>query len=563
MRIRYHIGLMALVFAALLSFHPVHAQFVQQGPKLVGTGAVGLSVQGNSVSLSTDGNTAIVGGFGDNGSAGAAWVWTRSGGVWTQQGNKLVGSGGVGLGQQGIAVALSGDGNTALVGGTLDNGATGAAWVWTRSGGVWTQQGNKLVGSGGVGAGRQGIAVALSGDGNTALVGGFTDNGNAGAAWVWTRSGGVWTQQGAKLVGTGAVGIATQGASVCLSADGNTAIIGGSNDNGSIGAAWVWTRSGGVWTQQGPKLVGTGAVGGSLQGSSVALSADSNTALVGGFGDNGSAGAAWVWTRSGGVWTQQGAKLVGSGAVGSAFQGASVSLSSDGNTALIGGIADNGGIGASWVWTRTGGVWTQLGTKLVGSGAVGAASQGTSVSLSPDGTTAIVGGASDNVNVGAAWIFVPSVVASADVSITKAVVGVPPFPAGANLTYIIAVTNSSPAPASNVVVTDTLPAGSTLVSATPSLGHCSGTTTVTCSLFNLSNAGHPTISLVMTTPAAPGVVVNTASVTATESDPNAANNSSTSTITTVPAASIPAASAWTLMALAGMLALLGGMKIRN
>jgi hypothetical protein len=98
-----------------------------------------------------------------------------------------------------------------------------------------------------------------------------------GAAWVFTRSNGVWTQQGGKLVGTGAVGVggAYQGQSVALSADGNTAIVGGYGDNNYIGAAWVYTRSNGVWTQQGSKLVGTGAVGGVIhQGLSVALSAD-------------------------------------------------------------------------------------------------------------------------------------------------------------------------------------------------------------------------------------------------------------------------------------------------
>jgi len=63
-----------------------------------------------------------------------------------------------------------------------------------------------------------------------------------GAAWVFTRSGGVWSQQ-AKLVGTGVVGsYADQGQSVSLSADGSTAIIGGPRDNGSIGAAWVFTQ---------------------------------------------------------------------------------------------------------------------------------------------------------------------------------------------------------------------------------------------------------------------------------------------------------------------------------
>jgi hypothetical protein len=152
-----------------------------------------------------------------------------------------------------------------------------------------------------------------------------------------------------------------------LSADGNTAIVGGAADSSGIGAAWVFIRNGGVWTQQGPKLVGTGAVGAAQQGNSVALSADGNTAVIGGNIDNANAGAAWVFTRSGGVWTQQGAKLVGTGAAGAAGQGFSVALSADGNTMLSGGIAD-GGLGATWVFTRSGGVWTQQGSKLVGTG---------------------------------------------------------------------------------------------------------------------------------------------------------------------------------------------------
>jgi hypothetical protein len=202
-----------LIFASLLfSSQLAPAQFTQQGPKLVGTGAVGLAGQGWSVALSSDGNTAIVGGWADNSNAGAAWVYTRNGGVWTQQGSKLVGTSAVGTPQQGVSVALSADGNTAIVGGpddnpgTSNNSGTGAAWVFTRSGGVWTQQGSKLVGTGAVGSALQGYSVALSDDGNTVIVGGPGDNSNAGAAWVYTRSGGVWTQQGSKLVGIGAAG---------------------------------------------------------------------------------------------------------------------------------------------------------------------------------------------------------------------------------------------------------------------------------------------------------------------------------------------------------------------
>ncbi|MGB2868590.1 MAG: T9SS type A sorting domain-containing protein [Bacteroidota bacterium] len=385
-----------------------NAQFAQQGTKLVGTGAVGYALQGQSVSLSSDGNTAISGGDFDNTGIGAAWVWTRSGGVWTQQGGKLVGTGGVYESHQGWSVSLSSDGNTAIVGGYVDNSYAGAAWVWTRSGGVWTQQGGKLVGTGAVGAAQQGWSVSISPDGNTAIIGGYTDNSNAGAAWVWTRSGGVWTQQGSKLVGTGAVGGAShQGTGVSISSDGNTAIVGGNNDNSGVGAAWVWTRSGGVWTQQGNKLVGTGGVEGVIsQGWSVSLSSDGNTAIVGAYGDNNAVGAAWVWTRSGGVWTQQGSKLVGTDGVSfPIYQGYSVSISSHGDTALVGGFNDNHGIGAAWVWTRSGGAWAQQGSKLLGTGAVGNAWQGWSVALSSDGKTAIVGGDYDDSYQGAAWIY--------------------------------------------------------------------------------------------------------------------------------------------------------------
>jgi hypothetical protein len=135
-------------------------------------------------------------------------------------------------------------------------------------------------------------------------VGGFADNSYTGAAWVYARTGAAWTQQGGKLIGTGAVGYADQGHSVALSADGNTAIVGGPRDNSFTGAAWVYARAGTVWTQQGNKLVGTGAVGSAMQGSSVALSADGNTAIAGGRADNRVTGAAWVHTRSNGTWTK-------------------------------------------------------------------------------------------------------------------------------------------------------------------------------------------------------------------------------------------------------------------
>ena len=384
------------------------APSVQQGNKLVGTGSVGMTRQGGVVALSADGNTAIVGGMYNNSNEGGAWVYTRSGNTWAQQGGKLLGTGAVGAAYQGSSVAISADGNKVVIGGFGDNASQGAVWIFTRSGNVWSQEGNKLVGTGGIGLGKQGGAVGMSGDGNTIIVGGWGDNNEQGAAWVFKWTGSVWVQQGNKLVGTGAVGNAQQGMSVGLSADGRTAIIGGMADNSSQGGAWIFTGDGlGNWTQEGNKLVGTGAVGAARQGVSVAISADGNTAIVGGNYDNGSQGAAWVYTRSGNTWSQQGNKLVGSGASGTfIYQGQSVSISADGNTVVIGGPSDNNAQGASWVFTRSGNAWTQQGTKLVGSGSIGPlVGQGSGVALSADGRTMMLGGYYDDNDLGAAWAF--------------------------------------------------------------------------------------------------------------------------------------------------------------
>ena len=426
-----------MVLTALLcAMQPATAQFTQQGPALLGNGESGSSYQGYSVAVSGDGNTLIMGGPYDASNIGAAWIFTRSNGVWSQQGTKLVGTGSVvnsscsGV-EQGTSVALSTDGNTAIVGGPNDNGCIGAAWVFTRSGTTWNQQGSKLVGNDYAAYPHIGSSVALSADGNTAIIGALGDNSFAGAAWIFTRSNGAWGQQGSKLVGSGAYNGrdgAEQGFAVALSGDGNTAVVAAPFDGranvalyGGVGAVWVFTRSGIIWTQQGSKLGGNDVVNGQYyyaeQGRSVAVSNDGNTLIFGGPYDNysnGGPGAAWIFTRSNGAWSQQGSKLVGSGYVLSTgcaeancvLQGWSVGLSSDGTTAFVGGSRDatNGAVtGAVWAFTRScGGAWSQLGSKLVGTGASGNAQEGYAVALSNLGTTGVVGSFNDQ----GAWVFV-------------------------------------------------------------------------------------------------------------------------------------------------------------
>jgi hypothetical protein len=100
--------------------------------------------------LFTDGNTALIGGAGDNNGVGAAWVFARDGAVWAQQDYKLAADS---FGQ-GAAVALAGDGNIAVIGAPSDGACdpflescVGATWVFQRINGVSTQQ-EKLLGTG-------------------------------------------------------------------------------------------------------------------------------------------------------------------------------------------------------------------------------------------------------------------------------------------------------------------------------------------------------------------------------------------------------------------------------
>lgn len=124
---------------------------------------------------------------------------------------------------------------------------------------------------------------------------------------------------------------------------------------------------------------------------------------MGGFGDNSDAGAVWIFSQNGGVWTQVGSKLTGTGAVGAARQGFAAALSASAGTAALAGYEDNAFSGAAWVFSQSGGAWSQFGSKLFGSGAVGPAEQGSALALSASGTTLIEGGAFDNAGAGAAW----------------------------------------------------------------------------------------------------------------------------------------------------------------
>ncbi|HVU63358.1 MAG TPA: hypothetical protein VHC70_05245 [Phycisphaerales bacterium] len=365
---------------------------------------------GYSVAISGDGNTAMVGAYTDSGGLGGVYAYSRNGSSWVQQGARFTPTGGAGPVQYiGSAIALSNDGNTAVIGAYGDTMSRGAAYMYVRSGGVWSQQGPKIVPTGGAGAAQFfGFSVAISADGNTAIIGAQGDAGYLGAAHIFVRSNGAWSEQGSKLVPVGGIGVVQYfGSSVALTADGNGALVGASGDNFYLGAAYWFTRSGTTWTLQGSKVLPADGNGSPLYfGATAALSADGTTAAIGSYADSNFIGAVHIFTRSGTTWTQQGAKLVPTGNTGAGRLGAAISLSADGNVLLAGARSDDGYIGAAHVFRRTAGTWSQRGNKLV-SPDTGGGEFGGSVAISADGGRGMVGAPAASTQAGAAYALGP------------------------------------------------------------------------------------------------------------------------------------------------------------
>jgi hypothetical protein len=317
--------------------------------------------------------------------AGAVYVFARTGSTWTQQAYiKASNTGEAGKedeiadgDQFGFSLALSDDGNTLAVGAIAEDGpdnavqSAGAVYVFNRTGRTWSQQ--AYVRASNPSAGDFfGYSVALAADGNTMAIGSFEDDGpddrsnGIGAIYVFRRSGGAWSQD-AYLTASNAEPADSVGVSVAISLDGNTIVSGsldedclctgvnpndGSNDRASdtsAGAVYVFTRTGTMWRQQAYiKASNTGKA--DWFGSRLALSGDGNTIAVGsqledsaareinGKQDDESAqeaGTVYVFTRMGDSWTQQ-YYLKGTNTEAFDEFGSSVSISRDGRIIAIG-----------------------------------------------------------------------------------------------------------------------------------------------------------------------------------------------------------------------------------
>jgi uncharacterized protein (TIGR03437 family) len=389
---------------------------------------------GCSVSVNVD--TAVIGAFGRNNQQGSAYVLVRNGTVWTQQ-QELTASDGAAGDLFGHSVSVSGD--TAVIGAFGRSSQSGAAYVFVRSGGVWSQQ-QELTAPDGRASEAFGVSVSVSGD--TAVIGAYNTDSDRGAAYVFVRSGGVWSQQ-QKL--TAADGAASDQFGLSVSVSGDTAVVGALGKNANRGAAYVFSRSGGVWSQQ-QELTASDGVTGDWFGSSVSV--DGDTIIIGAedktVNSASQQGAAYLFVQSGGIWNQQQELTASDGAPNDIF-GSSVSVSGD--TAAIGAEDAGGGVqGAAYVFMRNGWAWTQQ-QELTASDAGVDGFFGKSISVSGD--TAVIGSDGKSFE-GAAYVFVlitpttPQTIAFA--ALANQQIGAAPFAVGATASSGLPVSFASLTP---------------------------------------------------------------------------------------------------------------------
>ena len=359
-------------------------------------------------SVAVSGDTVLVGAYRTDSWEGSAYVFVRTGATWAQQ-QVLLPADATYWKQFGYSVALEDD--TALIGANADDelgNDRGAVYVFQRTGGVWTQQ-QKLAAPDFATGDQFGTGVAFSGD--TALVGAQVhkvgENSGQGAVYAFVRSNGVWTLQQEFSASDG--GAADYfGTRVAL--DGDTALVGEQQQHSGAdvipSAAYVFVRSSGTWTQQAKVTASDGEVRDDY-GAALAVSGD--TAIIGApVHDVASVydqGQAYVYTRSGTVWTER-AKLTASDGAGWDDFGADIAL--QGDTAIIGALGDDVDAvdqGSAYVFVRSGSAWNQQNQLAASDGAWGD-QFGTAVAI--DGDTVLVGAYQHLVNtvrVGAAYAF--------------------------------------------------------------------------------------------------------------------------------------------------------------
>lgn len=372
---------------------------------------------GQAIDIDGTGTRVVVGAILGNSNFGCAYVFVRSGNAWIQE-QKIVGTDTVNGDQLGCSVAIDGTGTRIAVGARqADPGGTsnaGAVYIFSRSGSVWTQE-QKLIASDKATSDALGYSVCMDGTGTRVVGGamGVPAGSSAGAVYVYVRSGTTWTFE-QKFTGSDTVNGNQFAYSVNIDSTGTRIVAGAwaatvSGVTGS-GASYVFTRSGSVWSQE-AKIVASDLTAGANFGYYVNIDDTGSRCVVGARNIASSAGAVYIFTRSGTTWSQE-QKITASDASANSFFGYSVAFNSDATSLIVGAfratVNGQANAGAVYHFTRSGTVWTQQ-TKITASDNVTNKYFGNDVAWASSSTRIAVAAYQDSDGgfslAGAAYIF--------------------------------------------------------------------------------------------------------------------------------------------------------------
>lgn len=293
-------------------------------------------LQGWSVSLSGDGNTLAIGAPNDSDVfhyTGKVYIYVKSGNSWSFQ-EALVPTGDL-ITQQsdyfGYSISLSNDGNVLVAGGPGYDTTpifVGATWVFRRTGTSWTQDAGPIISyyENPLDTVYVGQSVDISSDGNTFVTTGVIPILDySSVIFVYTYIGNSWIKYTQIMIEIDSVNYYLP---VSISGDGNTIIFGRSTNNSIVGTVDIFVKIDGIWTYQ-TTLLGTGTA--ISQGITVSLSYDGNTAAFTGYTNEGS--NLWIFNRKDDVWTQNGVEIPTAYTI-------STKISGDGKTIVTGSCND-------------------------------------------------------------------------------------------------------------------------------------------------------------------------------------------------------------------------------
>ncbi|MFK7759319.1 MAG: GC-type dockerin domain-anchored protein [Phycisphaerales bacterium] len=337
-------------------------------------------------SVSVDGSIAAVGAPDDDGAgvnAGAVWVYQFDGAGWVEQ-VKIAGMDTASGDFFGNSVSVSGERIVVGAPGDDDNGSrSGSVYVFEFDGSQWAEA-EKLTTLDGGSTDFFGAWVGVDGDRIVAGANRDDDNGqNAGAAYVFARTGDDWVQE-AKLIASDGIEFGEFGMSVAIADE--LIVVGATGDdsNGvSSGAAYIYRYMENEWVED-MKLIASDGIAADFFGEAVDVS--EGRVIVGSRWDDdlgSSSGSAYVFAQEDGVWGEQGKLLASDGAAGDSF-GFSVSI--DGNFASVSAIqTDSGNLNAikAYLFAFGDGGWDESAI-IIDSGVSGTENTSSAVDLSGD-----------------------------------------------------------------------------------------------------------------------------------------------------------------------------------